>query len=221
MFKRKKKVSPSPSPYNRMHEAVSITWGHKRLLSLFIRLVPAWLLTGVFALAYGVSVAVFLWVILITTGFVIFLFVMFENLRPSDEETTWVRMSLDFLRREQFDDHVLEAIDKRAEIGSAASQTRTLMAILGLSIAIPSLLPVFVQARPLNDIALPLSGVGVLLLGLFRELERANTDTNIRHAIAEYRSEQKQRALMEHNVPTLILPYQRNHRSQHRGASKN
>jgi hypothetical protein len=192
MLKHRK--SPDVSrPYDRIHTV--ITKGRKRLWWL----IPASLI--------GVGISGVSWLINTTTGVpfevipmailqgiigflcVITLGLVGESLGYTDSEKKFINQILEVLNREHFSDELIAAIDKRAEIGSSAGQIRTLSPLLILPIMISA---VGVQIKFPPYLVTIIVGLLVLIVStFFKEVDRANSDVIIRHAIAEYRCTQE------------------------------
>jgi hypothetical protein len=118
---------------------------------------------------------------------VIAIFVLnpWNNINNEDERIT---IGLEYLQTHVGTNTVaLDLIEKRAEIGAAASQNTTLLPLLSLPILIPILIEFGSQIPFLTDIFLII--ITSFALVFLIDVDRADTDNIIRHAVAEYRSQ--------------------------------
>lgn len=208
-------------PYTQMRRAVEA--GYRRRLWLVLLVVYSvvtgvgvsaqilsqgspWLTTALAALlAIGVM-------IILGAGLILLL----ENLQHSENEDAAIERGIDFLREHGQEEHVLTAIERRADRGSDAMQIRISLPILLLTLVatvsnLLSLVPPTWQPSVYMLIIL-------VALTLLREVGRANTDVVILSAIDEYRAEaaasraRASTAPLARTVPQL-LPASQQHRA--------
>lgn len=179
-------------PYTQMRRAVEAGYRRRLWLGLIVVysvvssiIVSAhilaqgspWLTTALAALL-GVSV-----MIILGAGLILLL----ENLQHSESEDAAIERGIAFLREHGHKEHVLAAIERRADRGSAAVQLRISLPILLLTLfaTVNNLLSLVPPAWQPSIYLLIILGV----LTLLRELGRGNTDVVILSAIDEFRAE--------------------------------
>ena len=202
---KRRKARPR-SLYARMHTA--IIRGSKR----YLWFIPAGLigliaggLSWWFNLHYATrleAAGLALMHAVLGTAIVLLAILVLDSLGLTERESKLVAIGLTFLERGQYANYIIETIDSRAEIGSAAGQIRTLFPILTLPIVISL---VGLQLNILTiDGTLGIMILVILVIAFFKELDRANIDVVIRHVIAEYRCNQRRQRIMEQEADRFL-----------------
>ncbi|HEU4326918.1 MAG TPA: hypothetical protein VFS21_27510 [Roseiflexaceae bacterium] len=187
---QKKKKEEKLRPYQEIHNAIMRGRARRSKLAFTIILCLATAI-GVFFITDASftlveQIASSLIVFFTGVSLILMIFLVRENISASEKEENLVNTVIIFLKEQMYSDEILKTIDKRAEIGSSAGQTRTLFQMLSIPF-ITSIaaylygIPIFIELFVVCSLIL-----FFFTLSLLVETGRANSDIIIRHAIAEY-----------------------------------
>lgn len=196
MLKRRK-VQTILYPYDHMRDAILKGYNRRR-----------WLIIAGLVSTFSAGLGLLLSIVkpsstgsLVTSIFygffgfscTILVMLMTDNMMHTDMENKLIPLGIEFLRGESFHHCIVEAIEKRAEVGNSAVSTRTLIPILILPITLPVVIPLVLMQTsiPLEIIFVTGAVLFFLAFSFVREIDRANIDAIIKQACIEYWCEQQ------------------------------
>lgn len=200
--------SGNVTPYKRMYECIIDAYKQKWQKTLIISIailtgIVTWIWLSTIDIGWIYKIDTELYAVLNTYGFVSCAILIYRVLGYSTSEEKLMSAAQRFLEREDFEDHILETITKRAEISSSIGPVRSLIPILLIPLIISSLS--YFGSLLLHRWLFIGAVILALLLPLLIDTHTTNIDSVIRHAVTEYRCEKQSHQLSRQQDSRRLL----------------
>jgi hypothetical protein len=116
------------------------------------------------------------------------LYIGLQNIFQSGYEEELLDAGINFLVEGNYSEEVLQIIEKRAEIGITAGETRTLVPILFFTITVPVIV---ILKLPIDNFIYLFTVCSTVLILFLLEVDRSNLDAIIKQVCFIYRIENK------------------------------